>query len=206
MITARRVVLIHTNYDVETETTSKWALEARHSLTLCDHLHTDQVVSARLRTALQKLDQGGIIAFYGHGTTRELLGSNDTPIVGTTGSCVLPLELAKMRVYAVACFAGVHLGPALGNAQCEFIGYSERFIFAPGFEESFSEVVNNALIEWSRGAHVQDVFERLQRAWEELADTLTTDPPREPRLLSFKAVAAGFALMNANCLTHFTTP
>jgi hypothetical protein len=202
-----KVVLIHTNYDLHAECTSKWALEISTALALADHLHGEAVTAQRLRQVLQGLDGTVIVAFYGHGTHAELLGQhlestgNRAVLVGIEGNCVLPQELTGHKIYAVACLAGSRLGPALKVEACEFIGYSDEFVFSPAFEDRFKAIVNDALIEWARGTSANVVCNRVRQAWHTLASELTSKRPREPLHLSIKAVAAGYALMNADCLT-----
>lgn len=199
-----KVVLVHTNHDLQTELTNSWALEVISKISVTHHLHGEEVNAGRLREKLQGLDTA-IIAFYGHGSDAELLAHQLTPgqravLVGVSGNCILPSELALHKIYAVACSAGAKLGPALKVAGCEFIGYSEAFLIAPAFEDKFKSIVNNALIDWTRGATTSEVCNALRRAWQNLADDLKISRPKEPIRLSFRAVAAGFALMNAESL------
>jgi hypothetical protein len=201
-----KVILISTKYDVQTETTSQWAAQIPEAIAVFHRLEGENVIVDNLKRVLGELLEPALIAFYGHGHEDKLIahkpkGTEDAPLVGLNGPCVLPLELGKHRVYAVACLAALKLGDALGAAGCEFIGYEDVFSFAPGFEHRFEKVVNDALLEWNSGVPVETVWRNLRRAWRELGKALRAGGPRVPTHMGYKALASASATLNGRSVS-----
>ncbi len=205
-----KLILINPRYDSHTQITSAWASDIHKDVPVYHRLEGEQITPDQLRSILADLNGPALIAFYGHGTEEELLAhqseNTSRPLIGIAGVCVLPAELSSHRIYAVACLAGSKLGPALQGASCEFIGYKDDFAIATAFEDRFKSIVNQALIDWANGQSVKEVWSGLSKAWKDLAETMRSTRTREqPVHMSFRTLAAAFALFNRKSLMYFST-
>jgi hypothetical protein len=167
-----RVIVVHTNYDETTRITSTWASDLISVVPAHAQLHGEKANSANLREVLENATSAALIAFYGHGTETKLLGhqqvasSEDAALIGLAGETLLPPALSRHRIYAVACWAGSELGPALRDAGAEFIGYQYAFHLAPGFHHRFKEIVNGGAAAWVNGMDGQQVWQQLYNDWD----------------------------------------
>lgn len=202
-----KVIMIRPSYDNVTRTLNSWAASAKGSISLdlSDDLNGELATETNLRTSLQVNPPVEMVAFYGHGDVDHLIGhgrgpSGLRPVVHKGGPGVLPNELPGRNLYAVACWSGAELGPALATAGCRFVGYCENFSYVEGFED-FKNVVNRGLIEWATKektnaeihAQVKDDWAALRRRFS-IAD-------RKGEKNAF--MAALCALWNHECVCTF---
>jgi hypothetical protein len=172
-----KIVLVRPSYDYETQTMNAWAKTVRVGLFTAHDLDGFSATEKNLRQCLQNSPDAELIAFYGHGSQESLVVRNsakvETPIIHASGPGILPRELNSRNVYAVACLAGVNLGPALASANCRFVGYLGNFMMVPHFEREFGSVVNRGLLAWANdGKTGAQVRKQLRRDWLRLSDDL----------------------------------
>jgi len=182
------MIIIRPAYDRETRATHAIAGLIVPQLPLCRDLSGSQATRLNLQRTLQQNPTVTIVAFYGHGEKDRLFGHSLWNLVGRSlvrsePTKLLPPEVVSRNVYAVACRAGVLLGPALARSGGRFIGYNDDFVLTIGFEAEFGAVVNDVLLaltqNWGSPNSCQAV---LADAWNKLIDDFTygakSDIPR----------------------------
>jgi hypothetical protein len=196
------VILVRTNYDPSTALTNKWAAELPTMLNILHDLESDEATADELRSALATVKGPALIAFYGHGEKDHLvaqetaLHSVPPRLITVRGDGVLPDELRRHNVYAVACWAGAQLSHALGRKKCSFVGYKYEFMFPDsGLVNDFMKIVNDAFCLWAKGGTAKEVGQQLRREWLARARAYKANPPGDPQEY-FESMAAGLAAMN----------
>ena len=114
------------------------------------------------------------VVFYGHGLKDEWTALP----AGSTGSSTALVNaanvklLAGRRVFAGCCHSLAQIGPSYGAAfpAGEYVGYDDVFAFDVANHHYFRDVVNNAVIEFVKGASRHTIVATLQKAWAGLRD------------------------------------
>jgi hypothetical protein len=171
------VLLIATRYDAGSHHTYQWACDLQADLATMDHtcLLLDASELCRAGSSLiEAIDCVEYVVFYGHGLKDEWTalpaGSSGStmPLVNTAN---VPI-LAGRRIFAGCCHSLAQLGPAYGSAfpGGEYVGYDDVFAFETSNHHFFRDVVNNAVVEFVKGASKKTVVSSLQKAWAGLRD------------------------------------
>lgn len=171
------VLVVATRYDAGSHYTYQWARALQEELARMDHtcIPLDAADLCRAGSSFaDAIDCVQYVVFYGHGLTDEWtalpVGSSGstTPLVNSANASLL----GGRRVFAGCCHSLVQLGQAYAAAfpHGEYIGYSKEFAFEAANHEFFRDVVNNAVIQFVKGASRQAVVAMLQNAWEGLRD------------------------------------
>ena len=171
------VLVVATRYDAGSYYTYEWARDLHEELTKMDHsclLFEGSELCRAGSSLADAIDCVQYVVFYGHGSKDEWtalpVGSSGltTPLVNT-GSVS---ALGGRKVFAGCCHSLAQLGKAYGTAfpAGEFVGYNNQFAFETSNHLYFRDVVNNAVIEFVKGATRQVVVASLQKAWAGLRD------------------------------------
>ena len=172
-------IMIRPDNDDATKITNRWAqtvvLENPPAADLTGKLATEE----HLRAAIKAHSEAQAIVFYGHGELDNLTAQTEriepaAAVIHAVEGGVLPRELHGYKLYAVACYAGTKLGPALAKAGCKFIGYMREFWIPRGFEFETGNIVNEGCVAWLIEKQSQaQVIELLNKRWDDLIDDLT---------------------------------
>ena len=201
-----KIVLVRPSYDYVTQTMNAWAKTVRVGIFTAHDLDGFSATEKKLRECLQNSPDAELIAFYGHGSQESLIVRNsakvEMPLIHVSGPGVLPNELHKRNLYAVACLAGAKLGPALASANCRFVGYLKNFMVVPHFEREFGTVVNRGLLAWANeGKTGAQVRKQLRRDWLKLSDDLVDfDFHGNAQQERYRFIAVTSALYNGLCV------
>jgi hypothetical protein len=169
-----KVILVHPAHDQGSQRLSNWLASVLSNLDVTANLTGVGASEENLRKSLSNAPEAGLICFYGHGEVDYLLGydsaGNPPPLIHVRAPGVEPSELSNRNLYAVACYAGVQLGPALGGARCNFVGYRDKFQYVIERQDDFAKVVNVGLVEWASkpGKTAGEITDLLKAEWAAL--------------------------------------
>jgi hypothetical protein len=172
-----RVLILTTRYDAGSHYTDQWAADLQADLATMDHtcLLLDAGALCRAGSGLaEAVDCVDCVVFYGHGLPDEWtalpIGSSNatTPLVDAANVTVL----SGRRVFAVCCHSLTKLGQAYAAKfpGGEYVGYNDVFAFETANHHFFRDIVNNAVIDFAKGASRQTVVTGLEKAWAGLRD------------------------------------
>jgi hypothetical protein len=134
----------------------------------------DAVALCRAGTSLaDAIARAEYVVFYGHGLQDELTAlpadsaGSTVPLVNLTNIGVL----AGRKVFAGCCHSLAKLGNTYGKQfSADYIGYDNVFAFETANHHYFRDIVNNAVVDFVKGASRQTVVASLQKAWAGLRD------------------------------------
>ncbi|HUB82600.1 MAG TPA: hypothetical protein VMB03_27575 [Bryobacteraceae bacterium] len=170
------VLIIATNYDAGSHYTFQWASDLQAELATMDHtsILLDAGALCRAGTTLaDAVASADYVVFFGHGFADELTalpagsGGKTVPLVNGSNMGVL----AGRKVFAGCCHSLAKLGRTYAKQfSAEYVGYDNVFAFETANHHYFRDIVNNAVVDFVKGASGQTVAANLQKAWAGLRD------------------------------------
>jgi hypothetical protein len=171
----QNVLVLNTNYDFASQSTSHWAKKLQQDLFTQGHtcllLDTTALCQggATLQNAISCVDY---IVYFGHGSIDEwialpALGNN--PTVPLVDSNTVNLLMSR-KIYACCCWSISGLGKAYSNqfSNGEYIGYDQPFSFEKENEVEFQNAVINSAIAFINGNPARIVVQNLRQKWVDL--------------------------------------
>jgi hypothetical protein len=172
-------IMIRPDNDEATKITNGWGETVVWENPPVADLTGTLATEMQLWAAMKAHPEAQSIVFYGHGELDNLTAQTEriepaAAVIHAVEGGVLPVQLHGYKLYAVACYAGTKLGPALAKAGCKFIGYMREFWIPRGFEFKTGKVVNEGCVAWLIENQSQaQVIQLLNKRWDDLIDDLT---------------------------------
>lgn len=177
---AASVLVLTTNYDCGSQSTSTWASKLQEDLIGLGHicLLLDGTALCRgglsLQDAVECVDY---VVYFGHGLQNEwiaLPALGNRPSIPLVDSASVHI-LRGRKIYACCCWSVTGLGAAYANRfNCgEYIGYDQPFGFEKDNENAFRDVVIDSVAAFVQGDPAVRVVNNLAGEWDRLSNAFS---------------------------------